>query len=258
MTSNAPSLFANTPSPTNGEHLANQPANSLVDLLYDGFYLLILLHNRSTPSDAAEFSSRIQNFLANFEKAAKKGNFSSEDIFDAKYALCASIDESILSSNMNIRETWERRPLQLVLFGDHLAGEHFFDKLETARNGGANRINALEVFHMCLLAGFKGKFLLEGPEKLKYLTSQLGEQIAHIKGKPTHFAPHWAAPDAISNALKREIPMWVIGSVVALLGLNAYVVLNWHAQKTIEQTLSPYHSIVQLAPRAPTLTITLP
>ncbi|MCK7513687.1 MAG: DotU family type IV/VI secretion system protein [Desulfobacterales bacterium] len=71
----------------------------------------------------------------------------------------------------------------MLLFGDQLAGEHFFDKLETARNGGANRINALEVFHLCLLIGFKGRYLLEGPEKLKYLTQQLGEQIAHIKGK---------------------------------------------------------------------------
>ncbi|MCB4359510.1 type IVB secretion system protein IcmH/DotU [Quatrionicoccus australiensis] len=258
MTSIAPSLFANAPSPARGDYQLPGPSNSLVDLLYDGFYLLILLHNRSRPSDAAEFSSRIQNFLDNFEKVAKKGNFNSEDIFDAKYALCASIDETILSSNMNIRDTWERRPLQLVLFGDQLAGEHFFSKLEVARNGGANRINSLEVFHMCLLAGFKGKFLLEGPEKLKYLTSQLGEQIAHIKGKPTPFAAHWEAPDSISNALKREIPMWVIGSVLALFGLIAYVGLNWHAQRKIEQALSPYHAIVQLAPRAPTLSITLP
>jgi type VI secretion system protein ImpK len=258
MTTIAPSLFAPATSPVQSDHPSSLPANSLVDLLYDGFYLLILLHNRSTPGDAVEFSARIQAFLSNFEKAAKKGNFSSEDIFDAKYALCASIDETILSSTMNIRDVWERRPLQLILFGDQLAGEHFFDKLEVARNGGANRINALEVFHMCLLAGFKGKYLLEGPEKLKYLTSQLGEQIAHIKGKPAPFAAHWEAPDSISNALKREIPMWVIGSVLALLGLVAYVGLNWHAQHLIEQVLSPYHSIVQLAPRAPTLTITLP
>lgn len=254
----APSLFSIAPGNRPEDSSADRPARSLVDLLYDGFYMLILLKQRSVPKDTEEFSRHIQKFLEQFERAAQKNHFSAEDIFDAKYAFCAAIDEAVLSSQMNIRDNWERRPLQLLLFGDQLAGEHFFDKLETARNGGASRINALEVFHMCLLIGFKGRYLLEGPEKLKYVTQQLGEQIAHIKGKPALFAPHWSAPDSISNAIKRDIPLWVIGSLLALLGLLAYVGLDWHGGSTVQQTLSPFQNIVQLAPRAPTLTITLP
>lgn len=256
--STAPSLFSIAPGMQPEESTVERPAKSLVDLLYDGFYMLILLQNRSAPKDPEEFSGNVQKFLDHFERAAKKSNFSAEDIFDAKYAFCAAVDEAVLNSQMNIRETWERRPLQLVLFGDQLAGEHFYDKLEAARNGGARRINALEVFHMCLLVGFKGRYLLEGPEKLKYLTSQLGEQIAHIKGKAAAFAPHWAAPDSISNAIKRDIPFWVIAAVLALFGLMAYIGLDWHAGRTVQQTLSPFNNIVQLAPRAPTLNITLP
>src|SRR5574343_933227 len=254
----APSLFSVAPGNRPEASSADRPARSLVDLLYDGFYMLILLKQRSVPKDTEEFSRHIQKFLEQFERAAQKNHFSAEDIFEAKYAFCAAIDEAVLSSQMNIRDNWERRPLQLLLFGDQLAGEHFFDKLETARNGGASRINALEVFHMCLLIGFKGRYLLEGPEKLKYVTQQLGEQIAHIKGKPALFAPHWSAPDSISNAIKRDIPLWVIGSLLALLGLLAYVGLDWHGGSAVQQTLSPFQNIVQLAPRAPTLTITLP
>jgi len=254
----APSLFSVTQSTRPDESATDRPAKSLVDLLYDGFYMLILLNNRSAPNDPDEFSGNIQKFLDQFERAAKKNNFNANDIFDSKYAFCAAIDEAVLSSKMNIRDAWERRPLQLVLFGDQLAGEHFFDKLDAARNGGSSRINALEVFHMCLLIGFKGRYLLEGPEKLKYLTLQLGEQIAHIKGKPASFAPNWAAPDVIANAIRRDIPFWVITSVIALFGLAAYVGLDWHASSTVQRTLSPFKNIVQLAPRAPTLTITLP
>ncbi|WP_295003834.1 type IVB secretion system protein IcmH/DotU [uncultured Dechloromonas sp.] len=254
----APSLFSVAPSLRAEEPTADRPAKSLVDLLYDGFHMLILLNHRSVPKDPDEFSGNIQKFLEQFERAARKNNFSATDIFDAKYAFCAAIDEAVLSSQMNIRDTWERRPLQLLLFGDQLAGEHFFDKLEAARNEGAGRINALEVFHMCLLIGFKGRYLLEGPEKLKYLTQQLGEQIAHIKGKAPAFSPHWAAPDSIANAIRRDIPIWVIVSVLALFGLIAYVGLDWHAGRTVQQTLSPFKNVVQLAPRPPTLTITLP
>lgn len=254
----APSLFSTAPVSQQDIQPFEQSTKNLVDLLYDGFYMLILLHNRSAPGDVEAFSGNIQKFLGEFERTAKKHHFNADDIFDAKYAFCAAVDEAVLTSKMHIRDTWERRPLQLVLFGDQLAGEHFFDKLETARNGGASRVQALEVFHMCLLVGFKGRYLLEGPEKLKYLTAQLGEQIAHIKGKAASFAPHWAAPDKIANAIKRDMPLWAINSVLALFALLAFIGLDWHASQQVQQVLSPFNNVVQLAPRAPTLIITLP
>lgn len=256
MTS-APSLFADSSAPRR-EPQDELNTRSLVDMLYDGFYMLILLRNRKVPTDTEAFSGQVMKFLDNFERTAKKHNFIAEDVFDAKYAFCAAIDETILSSRMDIRDAWERRPLQLALFGEQLAGEHFFDRLESARNSGASRLNALEVFHMCLLLGFKGKYLLEGPEKLKYLTSQLGEQIAHLKGKQPMFAPRWEAPDQIVHALKKEIPLWVMGSVLALFGLTAYIGLEWSAERTTNKAMEPYNEIVQLTPRVPTLTITLP
>ena len=111
---------------------------------------------------------------------------------------------------------------------------------------------------MCLLTGFKGRYLLEGPEKLKYLISQLGEQIAHIKGRNTPFAPHWESPDRIANTLKNSIPVWVFASVLSLCALLAYIGLDWHGAGMVRQTLAQHQNIVQLAPRAPTLTITLP
>lgn len=256
----APSLLSfSQPATMAPEHAMHEhQGRDLVDLLYDGFYLLILLRGRSVPIDAESFSASIRRFLEDFEKTARKRNFSADDVFDAKYALCAAVDEAVLTSRMNIRDTWERKPLQLELFGDQLAGEHFFDRLEKARNEGSSRIQALEVFHMCLLTGFKGRYLLEGPEKLKYLVAQLGEQIAHIKGRPSSFAPHWAAPDSITNRIKRDVPLWVIASVLALFGLVAYIGMNWHAARTVEDTLAPFQNVVQMTPRPPTLTITLP
>lgn len=252
-----PSLFGEfkAPEPRSDSVTSTQ---GLVDLLYDGFYMVFLLKNRKAPADADHFTTQIQKFLATFERRAQRHNVAPDDIFDAKYAFCAMVDEAILSSRLSIREIWERRPLQLTLFGDQLAGEHFFDKLEQARNGGARRLQSLEVFHMCLLLGFQGKYLLEGPEKLSYLTSQLGEQITHLKGKKNAFAPHWAIPDRIAHALKRELPVWVLASVFALGGLIAYLGLNHLLDSQTRDTLAPYSQIVQLAPRAPTLTITLP
>lgn len=175
----APSLFGgSTPSVTPAPTVEpTYQVRSLLDLLYDGFFMLFLLKNGHEPGDAKEFSQRIQDFLADFERGAKKLNASADDVYASKFAFCAAVDESVLSSSFRIRTEWERRPLQLVLFGEQLAGEKFFHYLEACRAQGAARLQSLEVFHMCLLLGFQGKYLLEGPEKLAYLTARIGDEL---------------------------------------------------------------------------------
>ncbi|PRY06590.1 MULTISPECIES: type IVB secretion system protein IcmH/DotU [unclassified Paraburkholderia] len=256
----APSLFGGS-TPAAAPAPITEPSyqvRSLLDLLYDGFFMLFLLKNGREPGDAQEFSQRIQQFLGDFERGAKKLNASAEDVYASKFAFCAAIDESVLSSTFRIRTEWERRPLQLVLFGEQLAGEKFFQYLEECRAQGAARLQSLEVFHMCLLLGYQGKYLLEGPEKLAYLTARIGDEIAHLKGKRAQFAPHWPLPDQVAHRLKREVPLWSIGAVFALVGLLAYLGLNTYLRDQTLRSLAPYSQVVKLGPQSATLTISLP
>ncbi|TCV90683.1 type IVB secretion system protein IcmH/DotU [Sulfurirhabdus autotrophica] len=232
--------------------------HSLMDLLYDGFYALFMLKNRCTPQDETTFSNKMQKFLNDFERNAKKLDASADDIHNAKYAFCAAVDEIILHSKFEIRDNWERHPLQLVMFGDQLAGENFFNRLETLRAKGSAHLQALEVFHMCLLLGFQGKYILEGPEKLNYLTARLGDEIAHMKNKRAPFAPFWERPDTIANKLRNEVPLWVICSVFALIALTGFIGLNWMLASSTEASINGYSNLIRLAPPAANLTITLP
>ncbi len=255
----APSLFA--PSSSNPQPAAIErhvEARSLLDLMYDGFYMLFLLKNRNAPADAEQFRERVKQFLADFERGSARLNTSAEDAYLAKYAFCAVTDEVVLSSGFAIRDAWERQPLQLALFGEQLAGEHFFTKLETLRQQGAARVQVLEVFHMCLLLGFQGKYLIEGSEKLAYLSARVGDEIAAFKGKRTTFAPRWAPPDSIANRLKAEIPLWALVSVFALLGLTAFLGLRTWLGRDTTRTLALYENVVRLAPAQANVTITLP
>ncbi len=260
----APSLFGDSPAPAmragagTGAVVAAHEARNLLDLLYDGFYMVILLRNRYAPSDADSFRDRIKQFLNGFERGAKKLDASADDIHLAKFAYCALIDEVVLMSKLRLREVWERRPLQLEFFGEQLAGERFFEHLETLRQGGSARLQTLEVFHMCLLMGFQGRYILEGSEKLNYLTGRLGDEIAQLRGKRAAFAPHWVAPDRVAHVLKRDVPLWVVGSVFALAGLLAFLGLRWVLDRQTRADLAPYAQIVKLAPQPANITITLP
>lgn len=261
--SNAPRLFADQDSasrPAGGPRAitADKEASSLLDLMYDGFYLLFLLKGKHAPMDADVFRDRIKQFLTVFERGAARLQAPAEDVYACKYAFCATVDEAVLMSGFKARESWQRLPLQLQFFGEQLAGEQFFEKLEDLRRQGAPRVQTLEVFHMCLLLGFQGKYLLEGSEKLGYLSARLGDEIARMKGHGAGFAPHWSAPDRIQNQLKNEVPLWIMGSVFGLMALLGFLGLRWQLTEQTKRALGEHHHIVQLAPQVANITITLP
>lgn len=259
-TTTAPSLFGGSAAPAPGSFEVRVTAeSSLLDLLYDGLVMLFLLKNGHGPDNAEQFFQQLQRYLDAFDRIARKQGASAEEIYAAKYAFCATVDEFVLMHpEFRIHADWERRPLQLALFGEQLAGENFFNLLEEQRALGAQRLQALEVFHMCLLLGFQGKYILEGPEKLAYLTSRLGDEIATLKGKRAGFAPHWPLPDVISHTLKREAPQWVVATVFSLIGLLTFIGLSTHLNGVSQDSMAAYDNVVRLGPRQANLTISLP
>jgi type VI secretion system protein ImpK len=237
---------------------AHVDARTLLDLMVDGFYMLFLLKNRYTPSDAEAFRARLREFLQHVERGAKRIDASNEDLYLTKYAWCALMDEMVLASQGALAESWRRNPLQLEMFGEQLAGEAFFDKLEALRAQGAAKVQVLEVFHMCLLMGFQGRYLLEGSEKLGYLTARLGDEIATHKGQRAAFAPHAYAADRISHKLRTDAPLWVLASVLALAGLLAFLGLRWGLTQRTQNDLAAYTQLITLPAQAAHVTITLP
>ena len=231
---------------------------SLVDMMYEGFYALFLLKNDNRPKDQGAFTNDINQFLDDVDRTAKAAGVHADDIAAAKYAFCAAVDEIILRSRFDLRENWETRPLQLRIFGDQLAGEHFFDRLEELRARGSVHLQALEVFHMCLLLGFQGRYAIDGGDKLNYLCSRLGDEIARMRGKSRGFAPHAERPDQIANKVRSDLSMWVLLAVFSSAGLGAYLGFRSTLSSDTHATLAAYNDLIKLPPRAANVTITLP
>lgn len=131
-------------------------------------------------------------------------------------------------------------------------------RLDAVRQRGSDSIEALEVFYMCLLTGFQGKYLLESKEKRDYLIATLDREIVHLKGKRTQFAPHWKSPDNIRNLIRTELPLWVLATAFLLCGLAVYAGLDWYLMQHTNTTLAAYYDLVKLTPRIANITINLP
>lgn len=210
--------------------IASAFTKNLQELMEDGIYMLFLLRNGNPPNTLEEFNQRIDRFLDQFETNARNLNKPPSAINDAKYAFCALLDEIVLSSEFSMRADWERAPLQLRLFGEHLAGERFFDKLEKLRLDPVANLEALEVFYTALLLGFQGKYLLEGSEKLDYLISRLGQEITHARGGRREFAPNWKLPQRFQHYVRNELPLWLFFALLAVAASAIFFLFHWFLQ----------------------------
>lgn len=86
---------------------------------------------------------------------AGRCNFSDDDYRLAKFAVCAWVDEKIVSSQMPQRLQWHSMELQRVFFQTTNAGEEFFTCLISLKS---SQLAVLEVYSLCLCLGFQGKY----------------------------------------------------------------------------------------------------
>jgi len=116
---------------------------------------------------AEEIKREFAEEIKEFANALTSNGYSSFEMENAKYALCAWIDEYIYA-NSSMSAKWFSHSLALSEFGDAEAGKHFFDRMD-ALHKNANYNQLLELYAKCILFGFMGKFRMEEHAELKQI-----------------------------------------------------------------------------------------
>lgn len=109
----------------------------------------------------------ILRLLTKSEECVRKGLFSQEDYDQARFMICAWIDEAILGSSWDHKNLWQREQLQRLYYNTTEAGEEVFERLNAL---GLHQREIRELYYLCLTLGFKGRFIHHGDE---YLLEQL-------------------------------------------------------------------------------------
>jgi type VI secretion system protein ImpK len=136
--------------------------------------------------------------LSRAEQEARSRGYSNEDLNEIKFALVAFLDETALGCGNPIFADWRRLTVQAQMYGTHQAGEVFFQHLQKTLNRSDSRETAdlLEVYYLCLLLGFKGRYAAGG--NLRSVMSMVQEKIARIRGRSVTLSPRGALPaDAV-------------------------------------------------------------
>jgi len=132
----------------------------------------------------AQVQGDVQRLLAETESAMRGGGVDAEEYNEARFAVCAWVDEALLGSAWPGKTEWQRDSLQRKYFQTSDAGQEFFERLNRL---GQQQRDAREIYYLCLAMGFKGRFHQDGDvpllEQLK--TSNLKYLLGSSVGLPS-------------------------------------------------------------------------
>jgi len=206
-----------------------------------------LRSDRQQVSNADAFRAQVLNAIRVADQQARARGYTEDDIRFATFAVVAFMDESVLNLRKPIFKDWVRRPLQEELFGRHVAGEIFFDYVNQilGRRDAPETADLLEVYQLCLLLGYQGKYSISSKGDLRALMGQIEDKIQRIRQGTASLSPGW--PLANETATGPRVDPWIkrltiIFAVVAGLTLLLFVVYELSlasGARTLEDISTP-------------------
>jgi type VI secretion system protein ImpK len=215
--------------------------HSLASCYENAFTIILRLTSlqQQSAANSQDFRTSIRAALKAAMEQAKVMGYSSEVNQLAFFAMVSFLDESVLKMQNPAFSDWAQRPLQEEMFGHNRAGEIFFDHLHTVlvRQDSPETADCLEVYCLCMLLGFKGKFALSSSiaslsaqpsacrtsGEIQGLVRQARDKIDRIRGHMA-FLPNIAVPQVKQTAV---VDRWSRGLGIAAIALFLLAILMY-------------------------------
>ncbi len=172
-------------------------AENLALIFQEAITAIVRLRSNRQPVTSADvFRAQMRQLLSMADQEARSRGYTAEDVRLASFAVVAFLDESVLNLHNPVFADWPRKPLQEEMFGGHVAGEIFFQSLQRLleRNESAQLADVLEVFHLCVLLGYRGRYGAGGQAELKSQMDTVAQKIRRIRKDSGALSPDWAPP----------------------------------------------------------------
>ncbi len=165
-----------------------------------------------------------------FEKRALATGLDTRCLRAARYALCATIDDLVLSTPWGAASNWARQSLTSVFHNEVSGGERFFDILEQMQADLGHNLPAVELMYLCMRLGFEGRYrvLPRGTAALTELTDGTYRTIANRRGEfERELSPRWKGIAAGLTNLHRFVPLWAVGVATLALACVIYAAFDF-------------------------------
>ena len=203
--------------------------NPLVDAASILLTLSVQLRNTAIHPDVEGLHNHVVRLVRQFESQAQKLGADSGSILAARYVLCTYFDEVVLTTPWGSDSIWSTQTLLSTFHNETRGGEKFFQILDRVCREPSRNVHMLELIHIILSLGFKGKYAVQkrGRDRLEEIQDGLFRVLRMQKGDlERDLSPHWRGIEDRRNVLVKYVPLWIIGAISGVVLLATYTVFR--------------------------------
>ncbi len=168
--------------------------------------------------------------MRGFEQRALATGLDSRSLRAARYALCATIDDFVLSTPWGASSSWAVQSLTSIFHNEVTGGERFFDILEQMQKELARHAEVVELMYLCLALGFEGRYrvLPRGNAALAELRDGVYRGLRQRRGEfERELSPHWQGVATGYKPLAQRLPLWALALGTLALVCVIYLGFNF-------------------------------
>ncbi len=206
---------------------------------------------RATPPDPETLRRAMVDGVRDFEKRALATGLETRSLRAARYALCATIDDLVLSTPWGSASGWAAQSLTSVFHNEVSGGERFFDILEDMQRDLGKNLDVVELMYLCCSLGFEGRYRVM-PRGLAALTELRDSVYRTIRQRRGEFerdlSPRWKGLALAYRGLRHGVPLWLLASGTLALACLIYVLFSFSLSGDAGVA---YAQLAGLPPRGP-------
>ena len=185
---------------------------------------------RGTPPDPETLRRAMVEAIREFEKRALGTGLETRSLRAARYALCATIDDLVLSTPWGSSSGWAAQSLTSIFHNEVSGGERFFDILEDMQRDLGKNLDVVELMYLCCSLGFEGRYRVmnRGIAALTELRDSIYRTIRQRRGEfERDLSPRWKGLNLPYRGMRQTVPIWLLA--LGTLGVAAliYVLLDF-------------------------------
>lgn len=221
--------------------------NPLVDCAGTILSLVTQLKNTASHPDIRLLYQKTVELVREYERQLRDYQIDPETVFNARYALCALIDETVLNTPWGSHSFWSTESLLTSFHRETWGGEHVYQILEIALRAPDQSRNILELIYICMSLGFMGK--LRVVERGTIQHDEIRDRIfrtlrPHMGDYQKELSPQWQSNEKRFNRLRGLVPTWVIMSVLTMIIVGVYMGFSWHLNELSNPIHTEIHALV--------------
>ena len=225
--------------------------NPLVDAAGTILSLVTQLRNTASHPDVQLLYQKAIELVREYERRLRDYQIDPQTISNARYTLCALIDETVLNTPWGNHSFWSTKSLLTTFDHQTWGGEYVYQILENCLRAPDQNRNLLELIYIAMSLGFMGKLRVieRGTIQHDEIRDRAFRTLRpHMGDYQKELSPHWKSTEKRFTRLRGLIPTWVIMSVLSLIIVGIFIGFSKHLNQLSNPVHKDIHALVPWGP----------